>query len=701
MKIKAFLAFLLLFCVLSPALAQTKPTVTTSPQQTTDEKDDVVKITTNLVQVDAVVTKNGKPVPNLTAEDFEIYEDGRRQAITSFAYISNVPNTASSPAPGRDKTDAVVPFSSLKRDDPRRTIALVVDDIGLSAESMSQVRRQLRKFVAEELQPNDLVAIIRTGGDMGALQQFTNDKRVLNRAVESLRWNICSRVGINVFPVAGSAESDPANICGGRSYDQTLKSLRFILDSMAELPGRKSMILLSDSMPAETQEEPKSVRVDGTIEEDWSHLPAGLRDSINYSSFLNKIAERAIRSTVVIYSVDTQGLAFTGVTAADNIRGTYQSVTAQTQGLMSARSLMLNARRAGGELLARQTGGFQVRNTNNFNLDEILEDQGGYYLIGYRPTEDTFNKQFHRIKAKVKRSGMSLRTRFGFYGIPEEEANRPLSARDTTNLALASPFSAQDIELELTSFFVNDKTAGSAVRSFVYIDAGSLALTPVDGRRQGAVDLHGVIFGDNGTVVQQFKRIATLNLSEKGYQHALSNGVGVTLDMPIKRAGAYQVRVAAKDRNSSRIGSAGQFVAVPDLDSKRVAVSGIVLGVAGNSGGDGESIAYPGTRRFEVNSDLYFTYMIYNTASDGGSQPRSLATEVRLFRNGKIVYSSSEKPIAVRQTDSNRSVASGVLRLTPDFEPGNYYLQVVMTEEGAKKKAMPVVQWVDFEIVRK
>jgi len=83
---------------------------------------------------------------------------------------------------------SVPPPVPIQRDVARRTVAIVVDDLGMSAESMTPVRRQVRKFIAEEVQPNDLVAIIRTGGQMGALQQFTNDKRVLNRAIERLRW---------------------------------------------------------------------------------------------------------------------------------------------------------------------------------------------------------------------------------------------------------------------------------------------------------------------------------------------------------------------------------------------------------------------------------------------------------------------------------------------------------------------------------
>jgi len=133
------------------------------------DQDDVVKITTNLVQVDAVVTRDGKPVRDLKADDFEIFEDGRKQQISSFAYISNVPGSTSAlPANDKGKNAPPVVSHPLQPHEPRRVIALVVDDLGLSAESMGSVRKQLSKFIDNQLAPNDLVAIIRTGGTMGA-----------------------------------------------------------------------------------------------------------------------------------------------------------------------------------------------------------------------------------------------------------------------------------------------------------------------------------------------------------------------------------------------------------------------------------------------------------------------------------------------------------------------------------------------------
>ncbi|MGZ8846478.1 MAG: VWA domain-containing protein, partial [Pyrinomonadaceae bacterium] len=183
---------------------QSKPANPTTAQQPPPrtEQDDVIRVTTSLVQIDAVVIRDGKQVTDLTAEDFEILEDGRPQTITNFSFVSNVtgvatPANPAASSPAKSSTGAPVLPAIIRPQVTRRTIAIVVDDLGISLESIPRIKQQLRKFVAEELQPNDLVAIIRTGGEVGALQQFTTDKQLLNRAVEALRWNPCGRVGIS------------------------------------------------------------------------------------------------------------------------------------------------------------------------------------------------------------------------------------------------------------------------------------------------------------------------------------------------------------------------------------------------------------------------------------------------------------------------------------------------------------------------
>ena len=131
MNNKVTLALLLSFCTFLQVVGQTTPA---------GDQDDVVRITTNLVQIDAVVTKDGKPVRDLKAEDFEIYEDGRKQTITNFAFISNLPNAPRPVSPTGENTAGVPPAGPIQRDVARRTVAIVVDDLGMSAEKPSSPR---------------------------------------------------------------------------------------------------------------------------------------------------------------------------------------------------------------------------------------------------------------------------------------------------------------------------------------------------------------------------------------------------------------------------------------------------------------------------------------------------------------------------------------------------------------------------------
>jgi VWFA-related protein len=686
MNQRVILALLVSVCIFVSAVAQTKPAA-----QRADDKDDVVKITTNLVQIDAVVTKDRRPVTNLTAEDFEIYQDGKRQTITSFAYISNI---AASPSAAPDKgapekvDSNIPPAGPIKRDVARRTIAIVVDDMGMSVPSLNDARRQLKYFIAEQIQPNDLVAIIRTGGEMGALQQFTNDKRMLNRAVDLLRWNPCSRLGLTTL---SRVEDLRGGGCYGYTPQATLKKLRFILNAMGELPGRKSMILMSDDIP-------ERVVGDAASSSSAVTVGGGITDA-SYGGWLQRITEEAIRSSVVIYSVDTQGLQYTGITAGDAVAGSIPERKPALVTLLDTRFRILQARKEGALKIARQTGGFQVSNSNGFQLDRILEDQSGYYLIGYRPSEETFNRKFHHITAKVKGSGMTVRTRTGFFGVTEEDARSRPSVETQTNLALISPFGAQALELELSSFFTR-APEGSVVRSFVYLNPQNLTFTTVNDRQQTSLEIHGAIFGENGTVEAQVKRGAVLNLRQNEYEQALRDGLNLRLDIPAKEPGSYQVRVAVRDEKSAKIGSAGEFVTVPDL-KKHLATSGVVLRGIAETAPPAVAMANPGTRHFRPGSDLHFAFLIYNAALNPATQLPNLVLQARLFRDGKPVGTGMETAVSVgKQADLARLFTTGSVKLDRNLEPGDYFLQVVVTDNVSRAKAPSSTQWIGFEIVK-
>lgn len=694
---------------------QTQPKTGQQSKPTVEDTDDVVRITTNLVQVDVVVTKDGKIVKGLTADDFEIFEDSRRQAITNFAYISNLVETAATESKVETKNKSLSPIPPpLRPSDPRRIMALVVDDLGLSAESINALRGQLRKFVDEQMQPNDLVAIIRTGVDIGVLQQFTNDKRLLHSAIKQTHWNLCSRVGASVIEPFSLLEGGgmPGPSCGRQSAGSTLSSLQFILQAMGELPGRKSLVIFSDSIPRQEQE-----------------LPIGEIDSRpgqSYFGSLQRLAEIAIRNSIVIYGVDTQGLQYTGLTAADSLirsdpfkRTTVAELQEQAASIHRSRSNLLSRRREGAEILAKETGGYLVRNSNDFKLRNIMDEQQGYYLIGYRPSAETFNRRFHRISAKVKGSGLTLRTRKGFYGFTEEEAERMRRSVDKTNSALTSPFRANDIAVDLATFFADEPGTGPFLRSYLYIEGKDLTFVNTgEDWHKVSVEVRGVIFGNNGQIMQQTTVTPTIRLRGPDYELAMRQGLGLRFDMPVKQPGAYQLRVVAKDIGSSRLGSAGQFITVPNLKNRQLAVSGILLrpesgnevlsmSVPSISGaatqtrsGTPEVNTTPALRRFTTASTLLFGIVIYNAKVDTSNHPKLTITP-KLVRDDRVVFTGEPIPVDLGdQRDLARIFARGSVRLDSSLEPGRYFLQLEVRDLLAKEKVGKGMQWIDFEIVR-
>jgi VWFA-related protein len=728
MNTKVLLSPILLFSISLPVSGQQPPPSSQTPPATAaqqqlpppSEPEDVVRITTNLVQIDAVVTRDGKPVTNLKAEDFEISDNGRPQTITNFSYISNLPATASVKAAAKagpkDKTAPPMPPAVIRPQDVRRTIAVVVDELGMSFESITFVKKQLRSFI-QDLPPNDLVAIIRTGGEMGALQQFTNDRRVLENAVNQVRWNRCSRVGVDVFPRMGSMGSSSNQLCSLESGRGTLASINFSLRGMSYLPGRKAMVVLSDSLPIQDQElsrleqslDISGVAADTTPQSDSnSAFPAS---GVSYRAELQRVAELAIRASVVIYGVDTRGLQYTGPTAADQVGGNSRAVPSQLSSIMRSRQALLDSGREGSELIARQTGGFLVRNSNDFGLKRVLEDQQGYYLIGFRPGEATFDGKFHHLKARVKPAGLTVRTRAGFYGYTDEEARPPkLTAQDRMNNALLSPFGASEIPFSLTSFFVDDASAGPLLRSFLYLSPRDLTFSETGARHVASFDLKGLLFGGEGRVRGDRVQSVTVRLSDPAYERAQTRGLIYSFDMPTKQTGTFQFRVAVRDVSSSRIGAAGQVVEIPDLRKGQLALSGIVARDVTNlvtasqpaqATAPEVSLGNPAWRQFKQGSTLVFAYAIYNAGLDAATRLPRLTAQTRVFRDGKAIFTGSPQPVDVKgQTDLHRIATTYALELGSEMLPGEYVVQIIITDNSVDGKPRATTQSIDWEVVK-
>ena len=710
----------------------------------TPPQDDRIRITTNLVQLDVVVTdEQGRHVTDLRPEDFEISEGGKRQVITNFSYINAGPAlsmaTEETRQPAVEKN--VVAPARLRREQVRRTMALVVDDLGLSFESIGYVRQALRRFVEQQMQPGDLVAVMRTSAGVGKLQQFTSDKRLINAAIDRVRWYPQGRSGLSPSrtleePSAGSDFRDSLQFIR-ESEDKraelysvgTFGALAPVIQSLGELPGRKSLVLVSEAFRL------------FTVEGKNNQLILAMR----------RLTEQANAASVTIYTMDASGLQTDTIQAADKegarayvisaeqfaaTAGANNSVSqnAPPRTLQRADTIAAQSERDSGDAfrrlnalmdrrredrseahtvlsyLAASTGGLFMKNRNDLGaaLGRIMDDQKGYYLIGYRPDEASINATpgLRTLTVKLKRSGVTWRTRSGYFGLTDEEkGSKPATREEQLVAALVSPFASTDIGLRLTSLFGDEPNGTTYVRSLLYIDGKDIALKENAGVRSTNLEVIAIAVGDNGKVVDQLSYPQTVTVGgEEEYQRLLQGGLTYILNFPIAKPGAYQMRVAVRDASSARLGAAMQYVEVPDLSKNRLTLSGVVVsGLEASNptpGPNSDPHSGPARRRLRQGMLLDYRYNIYNAQTDTTGKPQ-LETQMRLFRDGQVVFTGKSIPLDVsQQKNMKRLMGAGRLRLGPEMIPGEYIVEITVTDALAPKAVRTAMQWTDFEIAQ-
>src|SRR5215216_2436601 len=730
MTSRIFLALVLATSLLAPAAAQQQ-------QPPPKQQGDVVRIDTNLVQIDVVVTdKAGKQVTDLKPEDFDVSEDGKKRQVTHFSYIdtgsptANEPETAPNPKESTKTAELVKP-ARLRREQVRRTVALVIDDLGLSYESFGYARKALTKFVDEQMQPNDVVAILRTSAGVGVLQQFTSDKRQLHAAIERVRWNPTGRGGLN----PGGSMNEASNGAPNRDSIQfteeaeekragmysvgTLGTVNAIIKGMGEMPGRKSIVLISEAF----------------------ELSDAQGRNVQLVQAMRRITDEANANSVTIYTIDASGLQSHTFTASDTVAGYHSmsnlaspgvmttppprtlprvdSMTARAEAdtsnpfrrlgtLLTMRELQAGETHTVLSYLAQRTGGMFERNRNDLgrSIERIMQDQQGYYLIGYRPDESTIAangaRRLHDLKVKVKRSGVKVRSRAGYLGVNyENREQHPRTRAEQLKAALISPFASGDLNVRLTSLFGDEPNGGgSYLRSLLHIDAKDLQFTKAaDGTRTAELDMVAVAFGDNGQVVSQLNYPQTVHVAtDADYQRILDNGLVYILNVPLKKGGPYQMRVAVRDATSEHIGAAMQFVEAPELANNRLALSGIVLSSAAEadktSATEQDIKSGPALRQLRQGSMLDYRVLIYNAQASGTEM------QMRLLREGQSVFTGKVVRLDVnKQPNPKRISTGGRLRLGPDLTPGNYVLHVAVKNMSDPRKPRVASQWIDFEIV--
>ncbi len=750
-KFSIVLTLILLFT--SAAYSQTAQPAPTPPE----DNGKVVKVSTALIQIDVTITDNrGKIIRDIKADEVEIYENGVRQQVTGFSFVSKA-EKASREKKKKDESKAAAPEPPLvlRPEQVRRTIALVVDDLTLSFTSAAYTRRALKKFVDEQMQDGDLVGVIRTGGGIGALQQFTSNKQQLYAAIERVKWNSAGRGRFGSFDPVEPTMSQDRRSTGDKFvsnaeiqsekdfYDEnndfreslfttgTLGALKYIVVNMGELPGRKSVILFSDGFQIfpgirESVAPPRLL-----ADERGNVLPISGGDgyiAARTLDFLKELISIANRESVVFYTIDARGLETTSMTAADRFADpSFLDPTAlnSIQRVEGDRSREISSTQQGLVYLAKETGGFAYVNQNDmsYGVEKALDDQS-FYLVAYEPDAESFDaekRKFNRLEVKVNRKDTKVRHRTGFFVENEEEEKKiriDLNTPTKIMRALTSPFAVNGINLRLNALFGHNEKRGYYVHSFLHINAKDLAFTNLaNGHYQAVFDILAISYGDNGVPVDKNNVVGTMTLKPEIYDRILAEGFSYSFIFPVKKPGAYQMRVAIFDRGNKEVGSANQFIEVPNLKKHGVTLSGILLEnmseVAWNQliSGSSQVLANASAtsakpdrlqdtslRRFKRGTVLRYGVEIYNATLSANQAQISLQT--RVFHDRKKVFEGEERQLDLSlQPGTKEPVFTDAVLLGKNLLPGDYVLQVIVTDGLAKEKKRIATQYVQFEVI--
>jgi hypothetical protein len=187
----------------------------------------------------------------------------------------------------------------------------------------------------------------------------------------------------------------------------------------------------------------------------------------------------------------------------------------------------------------------------------------------------------------------------------------------------------------------------------------------------------------------------TFVLTPAEWEDARQNGILYSANVPIERAGAARFRAAVRDAATGRMGSANEFVRVPDLRRGRITVGGIALGrTDARTGND-----TPGVRMFTTGKPIPYRFSVYNMKPGPHGASRRIATRIRVLHDGKETFASDERPLDVTFQKASKGIAiEGSFRLARNAAPGEYFLEVIARDANATPKRAMTSLWTNFEI---
>lgn len=681
-------------------------------QQDKPQKEDetTLKLTTELIEVRAVVTdKAGNPVSGLTKDDFELLENDKPQEVSFFAF-TRVPGKGESTAATGQPLPPSAALANAATAKPARSIVLFADNSHISIGNLLFLKQALRRFIDDKLGEQDLTALITSFGTLGLGEQFTRDRRLLRYAAERLSVGPGERVslftpylaslvnrddreglseairllreedGISdmnprlLIQMAKARANEVLSVAAYRSRT-TLLTLRSVIDRLAQMPGQRLLVLFSDGFTL----------LDSTGRFD--------------SNELQNVTSRAARSGVVIYSIDSRGLAGPpGMSVEYRTQPNFSIASAGERDLQDG----LNA-------LAADTGGKFFRNTNDLSsaARQALDDNEVYYTLAYYPAEEGNANKFRKLTIRVKgHPEYRIRTQKGY--LPSAFARNKTEAAKTPEQRLAQrmlePLPVAELGVVATADDVEIQADQAQVTLKVTVDGASITAQPAaNGLQKMELKIATLVFDKTGKQVFNLLQTIDGNLRPDSYERLRTGGFHYYRRLALK-PGFYQIRIGVFEPKTERTGTATALAQVPDLKSKKLALSSLQLSVIapeqqtaitatskdnGNLNAVNDKVVQ-GIRFFQRKQPFIYALRLYQTANPN-SPLEELEMQTEIWQNDKAVNQSAWVPVTSRiiERDAKGVTLAGQLQLL-NFRDGIYELRVNVRAKGKKAGAQRI-----------
>lgn len=704
----------LLICLLATPGATFSQTQTPARDQT-----EVVRVFTQLIQTDVMVfDKNGNFKDNLRREDFELRIDGKVKPIEFFERVAaGSANEEAQLAAARGSA----PITKSKGEpiplDRGRTIFFYIDDLHLDLAGAQAARKVITRFIDAEMSQNDEAAVTSATGQLGFLQQLTDNKAVLRRALERLvprpyqiqdhqqppmpEFQALRIEGFDLdvtdYYVDALLRESPMlsrqtaeHMVQSRAHQilqqaahvthNSLVGLESLVRSASALPGQKLLFFLSNGFFVRGRN-------------------SDTRDR------LQKITSLAARNGVVIYSLDARGLVGSLIDASTDAPFDPSFRMRRSEGDE------LIASQDGLHALAYDTGGRTIFNTNDLGrgLKKALTETSVYYLLAWKPDpEKPSSSKFRRIDVKlVNKPDLVTRVRRGFFDLEppasaaDDKKMKGIEQKTAAKLwaAIGASTPNHGLPFSLRLLYLDTPQKGALLTAAMQVSTEFLTFNNVEGKSKSVVELAGAIYNDKGQPGARLDQ--RLTVTAPPANAALPPLRDFRYSFPIHLGpGLYQGRFGVRDVASGRTGTAHAWIEIPPLVGGEVQLSSLHIGertatpvtnASASVDGPIEGVNLSVDHHFSSSSYLRFLVFVYNAARKPDDKP-DVALQVLLLRDSQPVVTTPLKKLALEAApDLNRIPYAAEISLA-NLPAGRYLLKVNVIDRISKRSASQETQ---------